>query len=137
MKQNIKTLQIIHLALCAGVTVAYVILNKLNALTDIFNISEITSEDYPFIAIPVIAFLASNFLYKFILKKADKNISEALNFNTFQTASIVRWAILEGAAFVILFIKPELIIFGILILFYMFLLRPTEDRFKNDTNIVL
>ncbi|AUC83688.1 MFS transporter [Lacinutrix sp. Bg11-31] len=131
MKPNIKTLQIIHLALCAGVIVAYIVLSNINSSGDIFNTSEVSTDDYLYIAIPLIAFVASNFIYKFLLKKADKNATEDFNLSVFQTASIARWAILEGSAFIILILKPEFILFGILILIYLILLRPTENRFKN------
>ncbi|WP_055435348.1 hypothetical protein [Lacinutrix algicola] len=136
MKPNIKTLQIIHLALCAGVIVAFTILSNINSISDIFNISEVSKNDYFYFAIPLIAYVTSNFIYKLLLKKADKNATEDFNFNIFQTASIARWAILEGSAFVILFLKPEYILFGILILIYLILLRPTENRFKNDINFL-
>lgn len=136
MKDKIKTLQIIHLALCAGVIVAYIVMNNIKSISDIFTISGISSEDYLFIALPLIAFIVSNFLYKLVLKKIDKNATVEANFMQFQNASIVRWAILEGSAFIILFMKPDFILFGILILIYLILLRPTEDRFKNDSNLL-
>lgn len=136
MKPNIKTLQIIHLALCAGVIVAFTILSNINSISDIFNITEVSTDDYLYIAIPLIAFVASNFIYKLLLKKVDENATEDFNFSVFQTASIARWAILEGSAFVILFLKPEFILFGILILIYLILLRPTEHRFKNDISFL-
>ncbi len=39
----------------------------------------------------------------------------------YQTAAIVRWAILEGAAFIILILKEDFILFGILIVLYLIL----------------
>ncbi|WP_034057601.1 hypothetical protein [Lacinutrix jangbogonensis] len=136
MKQKIKLLQIIHLALCAGVIIAYVIIHNINPILDIFNFSEISSEDYFYIAIPVIAFVISNTIYKLILKTGNKNAAEDFNFHVFQFASIARWSILEGSAFIILFLKPKFILFGILIVIYLILLRPTEERFKNDINLL-
>lgn len=136
MKQKIKSLQIIHLALCTGVIIAYVIMNKLSSLRDIFNISIDTNEDYIYLLIPVFAFVLSNFIYKQQLKTTGKNSSLDFNFNIFQSASIMRWAVLEGSAFIILILKPELIISGIVIIVYLFLLRPTEERFKNDVNLI-
>ena len=136
MKPTIKSLQIIHLALCAGVIIVYLVLNNIKSISAIFSIPDISIEDYIFIAIPIIAVILSNFLYKTLLKKIEKNDNEDTKFMQFQNASIVRWALLEGVAFVILFIKPEFILFGILILMYLILLRPTEERFKNDTNFL-
>lgn len=44
----------------------------------------------------------------------------------------MRWAILEGAAFLILFLKPDFVLFGLLIIIYLIFLRPTEERVNND-----
>ena len=134
MTEKIRSIQIIHLALCAGVILAYVLMYNFESIIDVFSVQKILIEDYFYIAIPVIAFFASNFIYRTLLKKANENATEDYNFNMFQTASIARWAILEGSAFIILFMTPDFIIFGILILIYLILLRPTEDQFKNDIN---
>jgi hypothetical protein len=50
----------------------------------------------------------------------------------YQTASIIRWAILEGVAFIILILKPDFLIFGILVIIYLIFLRPTEEKITND-----
>ena len=50
----------------------------------------------------------------------------------YQTASIIRLAILEGAAFLILFLKPDFILFGILLILYIIFIRPTETQFRKD-----
>lgn len=49
---------------------------------------------------------------------------------------MVRWAILEGAAFMILFAVPELNLVGILLLVYMVFLRPSEEGMKRDFQAV-
>lgn len=43
-------------------------------------------------------------------------------------------AVLEGTAFIVLFMKPEFIISGIVIIIYLFLLMPTEEKFKKEIN---
>ena len=55
----------------------------------------------------------------------------------YQTASIVRWAILEGGAFLILFLKPELAIFGLLLILYLFLVKPTKEKIEAELDIKL
>ncbi|HLW31658.1 MAG TPA: hypothetical protein VKX40_05315 [Aequorivita sp.] len=47
-----------------------------------------------------------------------------------QTASILRWAILQGVAFVILFLAPEHLIFGLFLILIIMFLRPTAARVK-------
>ncbi|PBJ06831.1 hypothetical protein BSF42_40060 [Flavobacterium sp. ACN6] len=40
----------------------------------------------------------------------------------------------KGAAFLILLLKPDFILFGILVIIYLIFLRPTEERINNDLN---
>ena len=134
MKDQLKALKIIHLALCASVISAYIFMTNLESIKTIFNVSIDSTEDYIFILLPIAAFIIGNFIFKFMLKSVDKKTSEASVFNNFQTASIVRWAVLEGTAFIVLFMKPEFIISGIVIIIYLFLLMPTEEKFKKEIN---
>ncbi|MGB0892181.1 MAG: MFS transporter, partial [Flavobacteriaceae bacterium] len=53
----------------------------------------------------------------------------------YQSASIIRWGILEAGAFLILILKPELILFGLLILIYLLLVRPTKTKIESELNI--
>lgn len=128
--QKIKTLQTIHLAICAGMTAAYVFAGNLTLekLTK-FNID---SQSAVYLLIPIAAFALSQMLFKSQLKQADPRAKLEDKLPIYQTASIIRWAILEGAAFVILFVKPELIVFGLLIVFYLIYLRPNADRMQRD-----
>jgi len=50
----------------------------------------------------------------------------------YQTASIIRWTILEGAAFLMLLIYSEFLLFGILLIIYLALLIHTEAKIKRD-----
>lgn len=130
MTQKIKTLQTIHLAICAGIIVAYFMIGNLSMET--LKIKSIDSSEIMFVAIPILAFFLSNFLFKSQLKQANSKLKSEENLPIYQTASIIRWAILEGAAFLILFVSPDFQLFGILIIAYLVFLRPTEDRVNND-----
>lgn len=130
MTQKIKTLQTIHLAICAGIMVAYFMMGNLSI--DSLNIQSIDSSEMVFVAIPILAFVLSNFLFKSQLKQTNSKLKSEENLPIYQTASIIRWAILEGAAFLILFVSPDFQLFGILIIAYLVFLRPTEDRVNND-----
>lgn len=133
MEQQIKVLKIIHLALLAGVTLAYFVLG------DMFNLQspKLEGENLYYIFIPAIAVLLSNVLYKNALSKIDKKASKQQKLAQYQSASIMRWAVLEAGAFLILILKPELILFGILLLFYLLLIRPTEQKIENELDIRL
>lgn len=131
MKEKLKTIKIIHLAICAGVIIAYFMLGDLNSLNSL-KMPTIDSSSVVYLSIPFIAFFLSNFLFKSQLKNVDPKLSLDDKFGTYQTASLVRWAVLEGAAFMILFYNKDFLIFGILIIIYLIFLMPTEDSIKRD-----
>ncbi|SNQ42278.1 MFS transporter [Cellulophaga lytica] len=131
MDQKIKTLKIIHLAITFGIVAIYFTLGDITALKS-FKVPALDASSVVFLALPLIAVFASNFVFKNTLKQA-KDIKELEDkFGVYQTASIIRWAILEGAAFIILFLKPDFMLFGLLIILYMVFLSPTLDKMKND-----
>ncbi len=130
MTEKIKTLQIIHLAICAGTIVAYFIVGDISLET--LHIPIIDSASVLYLAIPVLAFVLSSILFKAQLKQINPKLKLEDKLPIYQAASIMRWAVLEGAAFLILFLKPEFILFGIFLIVYLIFLRPTEDRITND-----
>lgn len=131
MEQQINLLKIIHFALLTGVTIAYFIIG------DVLNLSipELEGDNLYYLFIPVIVILVSNFLYRNIVSKIDKRADTQQKLTQYQTASIVRWAILEGGAFLILILKPKLILFGLFLLLYLLWVKPTEEKVKNELNI--
>lgn len=131
MTEKIKTLQIIHLAVCAGTILAYFLLGELS-IEKLKNIPVIDSSSIVYVFIPILAFVLSTFLFKSQLKQIDPKLKTEDKLPIYQTASIMRWAVLEGAAFLILFLKPDFILFGILIIIYLIFLRPTAERINND-----
>ena len=126
MNEKIKVLQIIHLAICAGTVIAYLFIGQLSI--ESLKIEFIDSSDLIYFAIPILAFFVSNFLFQSQLKHVDVKLKPEENLPIYQTASIIRWAILEASVLVILFLKQDLLILGILIIVYLVFLRPTEDR---------
>ncbi|HPF96567.1 MAG: MFS transporter [Flavobacteriaceae bacterium] len=131
MTEQLKTIKAIHLALCLGVTASYVFLGDLTSIKNLqINLSNTSTLTY--LLIPIGAYFISNFLYKGQLSKVDKKLSLEEKFPFYQTASIMRWGILEGSAFIILFLNPDLVFFGLLIIIYLFLIYPTQDRMKRD-----
>lgn len=130
MTEKIKTLKIIHLAICAGTIIAYLVLGQLSI--DNLNIQSIDSSEIIYVTIPILALGLSNFLFKSQLKQIDPKLEFEANLPIYQTASIIRWAVLEGTAFIILFLKPDFLIFGILIILYLASLRPTEERINRE-----
>ena len=130
MKEKIKVLQIIHLAICAGVSITYFMIEQPSA--EHLKIPNIDSSSAVYLIIPIVALIVSNFIFKTQLKQVDPELKPEENLPVYQTASIIRWAILEGAAFVILFLKPDFLLMGILLIVYLISLRPTEERITGD-----
>ena len=130
MTQKIKTLQNIHLAICAGIIIVYFIIGNLSI--EGLTIKTIDSSEIVFVAIPFLAFILSNFFFKSQLKQVNAKMNPEENLPIYQTASIMRLAILEGAAFFILFVSPKFQLLGIITIAYLAILRPTEDRIIKD-----
>lgn len=129
MEQKIKGLQTIHMAICAALVIAYIIVGKPTA--EILDVS-IDSSSAIYLVIPLVAIVVGHILFKSQLKQADRNKSLEENIPIYQTASVIRWALLEGAAFLILFLQPSLIIVGIALIAYLIYLRPTKAKIETD-----
>ena len=131
MDQKIKTLKVIHLALVAGITLAFTFLGNFKIMFDM--VIDNSSLFYAFI--PAIAYVASNFMFKNMLNKIQKDASNEEKFAIYQTASIVRWAIIEGACFLILILKPDFLLLGVILLIYLILLAPKKAQIFQTLDI--
>lgn len=130
MNEKIKTLQIIHFAVCAGTIMAYFFVGEISL--EKLKIPAVSTLSITYTLIPILAYIISTFLFRSQIKQIDPKLKLEDKLPLYQAASIMRWAILEGAAFILLFLKPDYILFGILIIVYLIFLRPTEERIKND-----
>ncbi len=131
MTEKLKTIKIIHLAICAGVIIAYFIIGDLSSLENL-KMPSIDKASVIYLLIPISSIFLSNFLYKSQVNNIDSKLKLEEKIPFYQTASIIRLAVLEGAAFLILFLKPDFLIFGILIIVYIIFIRPTETQFRKD-----
>ncbi|WGH75146.1 MFS transporter [Tenacibaculum tangerinum] len=131
MDQQIKTLKIIHLSMVAGATIAY---TALGDFKNLFNmVIDNSSLFYAFI--PAIAYVVGNILYRNILKNVQNQTGSNEKFAIYQTASIGRWAIIESACFIILFLKPDFLLLGVILLIYLILLAPRKSQILEVLNI--
>ncbi|WP_428741315.1 MFS transporter [Tenacibaculum sp.] len=131
MNQKIKTLKIIHLAMVGGVTLGYTILGD---FATIFNMV-IDNSSLLYAFIPAIAYVFGNFMFKNMLQKIQKDAPIEEKFAVYQSASIVRWAILEGACFAIMVLKPDFLLLGVILLIYLILLAPKESQILQTLGI--
>ena len=131
MYKKIKTLKTIHLALIAGITIAYFIMGDFE---NIFSLV-IDTPSLPYAFIPAIAYVFSNFMFRNMLQKVQRDFTVEEKFAVYQSASIVRWAIIEGACFLILVLKPDFLLFGVILLIYLILLAPKESQIQKTLDI--
>ena len=131
MQDQLKTFKIIHLSLVVGLIVAYFFLGNLSDLSQLKR-PTLDNDSMLYVILPIAAFLISNVMFRLLVSKIDNTLSLKEKIVPYQSASIVRYAIIEGTAFLILIIKPDFIIFGILLIVYLALLTPTEQRIKKD-----
>ena len=98
MKERFKAFKTIHIALCLGVTLAYFFVGDLQSLK-FLNLPNLDATTFIYLLIPVAAIFLGNLLFRQQLQNVDKNLNLEDQLGAYQTASIIRWALLEGAAF--------------------------------------
>ncbi|RNC88514.1 MAG: MFS transporter [Allomuricauda sp.] len=135
MEEKFKPIKTIHIALVLGITLAYFLIGDLQNL-DFLHMPETDTTLYLFLLIPIAAVFLGNMLYKQQLKNGERDQPLENKIGIYQTASLIRWAMVEGAAFLILFLKKELIIIGICLILYLVLLWPSQERMKRDFKMV-
>ena len=133
MKEKLKVIKIIHIALCLGLVLGYYIIGDLKTF-NFFKIPNIDSSTFIYLAIPLVAYFLSRYLYISKLKNIDSKKKLEENMLEYQSASVIRWAILEGSAFAILILNKDFLLFGVLIILYLALLHPTEEKIRSDIN---
>jgi len=139
-KDFIKSLQIIHFALFAGVLVfaLYVVYNVKDQL--FFSYTKDKAFLYLAIIISFIGNLASKSLYSKLLKQISKDADLAQKAVKFSTAHVFRMAMLEFPAFMCLFFAMQsnnsfyFILVGILVLM-MLAIYPTKTKFEKDVTL--
>ena len=135
MQNPIKTTQTIHLALTAGLILAYLFAGN-PADLNLQTLPEVNSFNLPFLLLPLVAVIGGNFIYRSQLKKVDKKSPPDVLAASYQTACITRWALVDGSAFAVLFVAPEFTLVGLLLIAYLIYLRPSEAALKRDLNIL-
>ena len=101
------------------------------------------SEDMFLAIVPIIA-MAGIFLADFLFRKMAKSIPTNMGLKDklarFQTACIVSYALLEGAALfsIVIFYNTQnfaYLFIGLFLLFYLYLKRPTKDKVEDLLNL--
>ncbi|WP_296383040.1 hypothetical protein [Winogradskyella sp.] len=139
-KGILKTITIIYYAYCAAILIFGIVALY---ITENVEIKIADSEDPFFYLVPVfaiaIAFL-SHFLFQKNLKKTQEKSTLKEKLVQYQSARIIRYAMLEAPALlgIVIFIitsNPFYLLIAAIVLAYLVLLRPTKPILKEDLNL--
>lgn len=141
-KDILKILVILHGAFTIAPFIFSLVILFLLENYSIFNISDISTIYYiiPFVALAII--YAGTSFFKVQLSNIEIDFSLKQKLSSYQTASIIRYAMVEGSAFLCIGIAlvSEQIVFLIItwcILVYMYSLRPTKEKIIKDLKLNL
>ena len=141
-KDALKTTKIIHFALLTGqamfAAVAYSIGNK-----QISFVTKDSKNDIFLYLVPIFAiggFVAGNFISKKILANFQNKETLSEKLAGYQTALIVKCALLEGASLmgIVAFLLTNnwlFLLISIAIMLYFFTLKPTADKVADDLQL--
>ncbi|NJB83077.1 MFS transporter [Wenyingzhuangia aestuarii] len=132
MEQKLKTIKTIHLAIVLGICVGYYVIGDFKSLEQLTQIPKITKGSVIYALIPLVAVILSSVLFRLQIQKIDTNLPLEDKIAPYQAAAIVRFAILEGTCFLILILQRDFALLGIILIIYILLLRPTENKIKSD-----
>jgi len=131
----IQTLQLIHLSLVAGLLVfsvfAFVQNNGFN--------TDLTTDSSMLYLVPITALLGyfgSQLLFKKMLSNIKLSDSFDTKLNTYQIASLVKYALIEAPAFIALFVYYTIgnalpLVIAVCLLAYLFVQRPNKEKIIN------
>ncbi|WP_343522667.1 hypothetical protein [Pedobacter sp.] len=135
MNTKLKTLQIIHLALCSGVFLFALVTVFLNRETMFFDANPQTTAPFNpiFPIMGLITISASIFFFRNLIAKIDKSAAADTKINMYQSAFIISSALLEGGALfnIVGFFMTRnsfFLIFGLANFVFLVLKRPTKDK---------
>ncbi len=136
----VQTLTIIYMALLSGLLffVAIIFFQFDGGMTPTFDTSDTLLLVYPIIAIGAI--LGSQTIFKKLLTAAESKPGLKAKLASYQTASIIKFAIIEGPAFFGIILSmitgntAFIAIAGVLII-YLLLQKPSRSKVESELNL--
>lgn len=139
-KSFLRTYTLIHLVLTSAVLIFGILmfLQTKNQELSFNYTGDVMIFIVPFIAVAGI--LAGNYLYGNIIKGLASKTTLMEKLNGFQTASIIKYALLEGPAFlgIVAFMNEGnqyFLIISSLLLGWLIMQRPTRDKVERDLKL--
>lgn len=136
-KLFLRTITIIHFALVAGVLMFGVVMFTIT-LNQKLDLSY--TGDAMFFVVPIFAIagiLVGNYLYRKTIKELSSKNTLREKLGGFQTASLIKYALLEGPALLglVAFMNEGnryYLIISIFLVGWLFMQRPTRDKIERD-----
>lgn len=126
MKEKFKIFRTMYFALLTGVILALIF----GVDVSLSSIGAISESQYVYLLIPIVGIIGSQLLFNSSFKRLnDRHENKIANY---QTASLMRWAVLEAAAFISIFDEEIPQINAVIIIFYFMMILPTFDKFQKD-----
>jgi len=140
-KSFLKTLGLLHIALCAGIGLfaAFVILQS-----EGFKVASDQSSPFIYI-VPLIAMLGyfgNTFIYKNLIQNLPREEDLRKKLQRYQIANIIKYALIEGPAFLALGIyyieqNALYLVIAICLLIYLIVQKPSFEKLKNELKLSL
>jgi len=137
---SLKTLSIIHLALCSGVFIfGFIMFSKTNSTEIILDDSNDIFK-YIIPSAAIIAIFLSNFLFKSQLNSISENAELKEKLVKYQSASIIKYAVLEGVALfsIVTYTSTNNFLYLLIaacLLLYLIFQRPTSSKIISDLDL--
>ncbi|TCD02336.1 hypothetical protein EZ449_18435 [Pedobacter frigidisoli] len=142
MNTKLKTLQIIHLALCSGVLLFALVTIFLNREIMFFDANPKTTAPFNpiFPILGLITISASIFFFRNVISKINKSADVDSKINQYQSGFVISAALLEGGALFNLvgfFITQNsfFLIFATANFVFLVLSRPTKDKLISSLQL--
>lgn len=142
MNTKLKTLRIIHLALCSGIFLFALVTVLINKEIMFFDANPKTTAPFNpiFPIMGLITISASIFMFRNLISKIDKTQSAEIKINLYQSAFIIGGALLEaGALFNIVGFSIThntfFLIFAAANFIFLVLRRPTKDKLISSLQL--
>jgi hypothetical protein len=135
-KNFLRTLSLIHYSLCAGLVLFLVFVYWQNGN---FDASPAEGDIFVYV-VPVIAMLGyfgSKFSYRKMIQNLPKDGELQTKLARYQVASIVQYALIEGPAFLALFIYLQsgtalYLVIALALVIYLFAQRPSLEKLLRE-----
>lgn len=132
----LKTLSVLHLALCLGlVAFACFVFWKNGSFQAILDYENVLVYLVPVLG--AAGYFLSQYIYGNLIRQIDQNRSLSAKLGQFMTASIIKYALLEGASFLALlayFFSGNAMFFviGLFLLIYLYFQKPSKNKVLNE-----